>query len=328
MAIKTPSAGKTAQKKKVKRAKRDIHIRQGVQLGFLALFLLTVLQANYPFAPWIPPELFLWMDPLTAIVVQVAARAFIPMFLLSLIVLVLPFVLGRSFCGWVCPLGTLVDIGDRIVARRDRIGRKLRPFKTWALVAFLVAAVFGFSAVWLLDPLPLIWRTFGGAIFPGITWGLNAAFDTSLAWGYDPDWLFNTFDFLSLHVLPLKAHAVAGAWFIFVFFLVILGLSFFQRRFWCRNLCPLGALLGLLSKFSPLQRVVKSGTCTNCALCTKECKMGAIEDDFVTTEKSECIFCLNCAAQCRAGETVVRGRHGCGPDRRGDGQYRAGPGRA
>jgi polyferredoxin len=278
---------------------RSITIRRSTQIVFLALFVLTVLQATYPFRPWIPPELFLWADPLTALVVQLAGRFFDPIFLIALIVLLSPFVFGRAFCGWICPLGTTIDISDRYIAKKKYTSiRKYRPTKTIILVTMILFAVFGIQLSWLMDPLPILWRSFG-------TLGMAFFFllsDTILNGFYNagifPDTVLNIQDKISAYLFPVSTPRFLMLLLPFMIILGILLLSRISRRFWCRNLCPLGALLGLLSKFSPLQRVVNEESCTSCSVCQKKCKMDAIEDDFYVTEKSECILCLNCRKDC------------------------------
>ncbi len=247
------------------------------------------------------------MDPLAGLTTMFAAHKFLPWFLFGIAVLLLTLVLGRSFCGWVCPLGVMVDIADRLWAPKNqgKIGRtKLRPLKTWFLVFFVIAAISGVQFVWILDPIPLTWRTFGAVIFPGLTLGLNGFFNLLINLGANWDWLYESYDWFTFTITPLETHVITGWFVVAVMFVIILGLSAISRRFWCRRLCPLGALLGLVAKFSLLQRVVVEDTCTECGLCSKRCKMGAIEDDFETTEKSECILCLNCADDCRKGKTI------------------------
>ncbi len=287
--------------------KRTILLRKIIQIFALVLFLITVLQANYPFNPWIPPELFLWLDPLAGLTTMIAAREFIPWFLLSLIVLISALVVGRGFCGWICPLGTTIDITDKIIApkkkKKEIPTRKIRFLKTLFLLVFVIAAIIGWQFTWLFDPIPLLWRTFGAVIFPAVTWSANTSFNLLLDLGIEWDFLFDSYDFITLHVLPLENVAVTGAWIVAMFFLVILGLSKLSKRFWCRYLCPLGALLGLVGKVSFLQRYVESSSCTDCKKCVRHCKMDAIEDDYITTEKAECIFCLNCSAECTLGDT-------------------------
>jgi len=273
-------------------------IRKVVQISFLGLFILTVFQASYPFHPWIPPELFLWADPLTALITQLAGRFFDPIFLIALLVLLSPFIFGRAFCGWICPLGTTIDISDRYLTKKSKSTRKYRPVKTVLLFVFILFAVFGVQLSWLMDPLPILWRSFG-------VLGMSFSFlfaDTILNGLYDanifPDTVLDIQDNISAWLFPVSTPKFLMLLLPFIIIIGILALGKISRRFWCRNLCPLGALLGLLSKFSPFQRIVDKQACTSCSICQKKCKMDAIEADYINTEKSECIFCLNCREDC------------------------------
>ncbi len=281
---------------------RSIKIRRSVQLIFLGLFGLTVLQATYPFKPWIPPELFLWADPLTALVTQVAGRFFDPVLLIALLVLLSPFVFGRAFCGWICPLGTTIDISDRYLSKKKNIStRNYRPLKTIFLVIFLLLAVFGVQLSWFMDPLPILWRSFGvlgmAFFYLFINTILNGLYNINLF----PGRILDIQDSLSTYFFPVSTPKFLMLLLPFLIISGILLLGKISRRFWCRNLCPLGALLGLISKFSPFQRIVDADACTSCTICRKKCKMDAIEDDFISTEKSECILCLDCQDDCRPG---------------------------
>ncbi len=278
---------------------RKTTIRRIVQISFLGLFILTVLQASYPFQPWIPPELFLWADPLTAIVTQLAGRFFDPVFLIALLVLLSPFIFGRAFCGWICPLGTSIDISDKYLAKKKiKSTRKYRSVKTVLLIVFILFAVFGVQLSWLMDPLPILWRSFGvlgmSFFFLFTDTILNGLYDANIF----PDRILDIQDSISAWLFPVSTPKFLMLLLPFVIFLVILAMGKISRRFWCRNLCPLGALLGLLSKFSPFQRVVDEEACTSCSVCQKKCKMDAIEDDYIHTEKSECILCLDCREDC------------------------------
>lgn len=269
------------------------------QIFFFLLFTLTILQATYPFKPWIPPELFLWLDPLTALTTQIAGRFFDAIFLLALIVFISPLIFGRAFCGWVCPLGTMIDASDHILKPKKRNSyRKWRFLKIALLVGVIVLAICGVQYAWLLDPLPIAWRSLG-VIGMALFFLL---FDTILSGligiGVFPDALLNFQDKLIGYLFPVGNPSFNGLAAPLIIFLVILGLSRLSRRFWCRYLCPLGALLGLVARLSPLRRIVDSEKCTACGICQHNCKLDAIESDFVTTAKSECILCLNCKHDC------------------------------
>jgi ferredoxin len=98
-------------------------------------------------------------------------------------------------------------------------------------------------------------------------------------------------------------------WMIAIPFVLVLLLNIVERRFWCRYLCPLGALVGLASKFSWAKRFVNQKSCVKCGECASLCTMGAISDkrDF-TSDPAECIMCMDCAAPCpKAAITFPRG---------------------
>jgi MauM/NapG family ferredoxin protein len=98
-------------------------------------------------------------------------------------------------------------------------------------------------------------------------------------------------------MLSYQQPAFVFALFSLLMFLAVIGLIYVERRFWCRNLCPLGALLSLVSRFSVWGRRV-SDACITCSKCAQVCPMNAIGEDFHTTSAHECIQCVRCAAVC------------------------------
>ena len=81
-------------------------------------------------------------------------------------------------------------------------------------------------------------------------------------------------------------------------FLAVLLLEFWQPRFWCRNLCPVGALISLVSRFSLFKRQVNATECTNCGKCQRTCPMNAIPKQVLRTDYFQCTFCLECSSSC------------------------------
>ena len=263
-----------------------IRLRWAVQIAFLAVFIaLAILLA----VPEIGRPAWLLADPLVAVVTLVSSRTFFLPALWSLITIGATMFLGRAFCGWMCPLGTVLDLTDRFLWKRRRgpVVDELRPRARWkqfVLAAAVGASVVGVSAGLVFDPLVLFMRTAQIVLIPFLSWtGLSAL---QLA-RYLPGQ-----ELLSMPAIeepPLYAWTTATA----LVFAGIVALGRVERRFWCRNLCPLGAVLGWLGRTGLLKRYVE-GECTSCTRCARDCPMGAIPKDFTQTHRGECILCLNC----------------------------------
>jgi ferredoxin len=108
---------------------------------------------------------------------------------------------------------------------------------------------------------------------------------------------FHFRDLLRGNILPIMPNVFYASIVIASIFLAILSLGMIQRRYWCRHLCPLGALLGFASKWRLYRRTV-SDKCTECGICRKHCRMDAIPEDFHQTKHIECISCMDCQSIC------------------------------
>jgi len=106
------------------------------------------------------------------------------------------------------------------------------------------------------------------------------------------------YSFLKRSVLDFNVIIFTGHITIFIFFLFIIGLSVFARRFWCRSLCPLGAIYALTSSKALFSRVVNPEKCTSCLKCQQECRMDAIYDEGLGVKQNECILCFDCIRSC------------------------------
>ena len=297
--------------------------RRASQLLFFAGFVLAFAFAA-PFTHTrIPPDLFLRADPLLALSAVVSLRRLVlPLIWFALPVVALGLVLGRAFCGWVCPMGTAIDICERVLRIRGRRPSRApawRRVKFYLLIALLLTMLLpaahrsaaelgpsqtvGLSAVYLLDPIALLTRTFTWALLPPTQWANAMVGDTATAWSYSDfsdrhPWVLRALDPLQLASRRVgRPVHFRMALFGFLVFTSIIALGTVARRFWCRNLCPLGALLGVLGKASPL-RLAVSDRCTRCLRCVNECKMGAICEDPTQYRGPECIQCATCLAVC------------------------------
>ena len=274
-------------------------LRRISQLLFLALFFLLFLLATYPLTSRIPVDLFLRMDPLMGFSSAVAGRTFILKSLPAVLLLILAVLLGRFFCGWICPLGTTVDGFDNVI-RAKSVNREvpgLKWLKFGVLVFVLVAAVFSIQLAGYVDPIPLFTRTTVTFLYPLFALTTDGLTGFLMSFGFIEEAIFRVNASLRGVVLPIHMMAFSGSVLVALIFLGILSLGFLHRRFWCRNLCPLGALYGIFSKARWYRRRV-SDACTECGLCRKNCRMDAIGPDFKTTDHIECISCMDCQKIC------------------------------
>lgn len=268
-------------------------MRSTVQALFFILFCLLFFLAAYPMAHSVPVDLFLRIDPLIALSTFLASRELHAPLLVSFIVIAASLLFGRFFCGYVCPLGTVIDYSHRFLVHRKKTNAHypaLRNIKYYLAVALVACALFGFNLVYLFDPLSVLTRVFTFLVYPFSVLLLNTGLDV----------LRPLAEALRLVALSHK-HVMQPLFYMtFITLLVfsaLLALNFFTERFWCRNLCPLGALISICSRWGIFKRQV-SDACNRCMICYRECPMGAIADNPVHTRGGECFQCLHCAAVC------------------------------
>ncbi|MCJ7736576.1 MAG: 4Fe-4S binding protein, partial [Anaerolineae bacterium] len=245
-------------------------------------------------------DLFFRLDPLNASAAMLASRSWIPRLAPALATLVLTLIVGRVWCGWICPLGTLLDwVRFPAVARRSQsISPRWRQVKTLLLIGILAMALLGSLFLLLLDPLALLTRTMTTAVLPVLNHTVTSLEHTLYSLRFlRPlvDWMERV---LRGPVLPVTQPAFAHRLLIGLLFATILGLNALADRFWCRYLCPLGALLGLLSEVSILRPNIPTA-CNRCGHCVSSCPVDAIgSGDGYEIEPAECIVCMDCLAAC------------------------------
>lgn len=273
-----------------------IIVQSATLLGFLWLFLQTEYRGTDELA--YPVSLLFRLDPL-ALLAAVFAPGDSNLLLLwpAMLLLGLTFVFGRFFCSWLCPLGTLFDFIGAPIRRASTSFAGWPKAKYYLLASLTLASFCGLQLFGLLDPLSIFLRSLTLAINP--VWNLlaNGTFD----WLYQADlplvspaadFVYPLFrDRLLAFHQPVFLLSIFTA----VVLLLLILLEHLQPRFWCRNICPLGAVFGLCSRYSLLQRTPESD-CTDCQLCSTHCRMGAAADTAV--QSAECVRCLDCLDFC------------------------------
>jgi polyferredoxin len=281
-------------------------------LLFLALLVFTSLHSTRGGAGDIhlgaPVRLFFEWDPLIALTNALASHALYRGLLWSLVILVPTLFLGRFFCGWICPMGTLQHFVGNMPseAKRGRQRIESNRYKRWqtvkyaVLIAGLVAAFFGSMVIGWLDPFSLLVRSVGLSLLPAFNFAVRAAIapmeHSHLLWVRTMGESLHTA--LQAVVLDFRQTHFAQGVLLGILFLAILAASLRVTRFWCRSICPLGALLGAVSPWSIFGLHKEAATCDKCGRCLLHCQGGDDPIGGALWHKSECLMCMNCMDSC------------------------------
>lgn len=265
--------------------------RRASQIFFVALLVWfcvvsTLGDRFWQLRGW-PVNWLLDLDPLAGLATLLSTRTLYSGLLWGLATVGLTILLGRVFCGWLCPFGAMHQfvgwLGRRRRKMKERVeANRYRPaqrIKYYILAAFLAAAALapfgaGTLLIGLLDPLPLVYRSISLVVVP-------------LA------------DRLAGPVISPIPRFYEGAGLIAVVFGTALALNLWVPRFYCRFVCPLGALLGVLGRFA-LRRIGRTGEgCTGCLKCERNCEGACRPTGRIRI--SECVMCVNCLDDCAHG---------------------------
>jgi len=304
------------------KARYLLWLRRTCQCFFLILFVYLLIESRLPQDVYVnytvavssgedlrlnrPVTLFFKMDPLVGLTSLLSGSKLISGFVWGAGVLLLTIFLGRVFCGFVCPFGTINHFVGRpsrspkenpiVRSGQKRQGHKVKYF---ILLLILICAILGLNLAGIMDPISLLFRSMALAIVPGLGVGLRSMFDLMAQSGVK---LLNLLSYgaevLLAPVFGYEVKAYQTAWFIGLAFLGILFLNRLKTRFWCRVLCPLGALLGVFSRFSILKLIKHEGKCTQCMKCEAKCQGAASPLPGTDWETAECLMCFNCFDGC------------------------------
>jgi polyferredoxin/formate hydrogenlyase subunit 6/NADH:ubiquinone oxidoreductase subunit I len=326
---------------------RIVTVRR-ISQGFFLLLLLWFCLVSTMGAEWWqirgwPVSWFLELDPLVALGTMVSTHTLYRGLLWSLVTVGLTILLGRFFCSWVCPFGTIhhlvgflgnrgKPLAARVASNQYRRGQRIKYYlltflltaaagslmvgmvripaeRPVLLVAGATALLLGGAALALsrgaaiprryLVLLPVL---LGAWIGLGFVLPAERTLVTSLQTGLlDPIPLVQRS--LNLALLPLFGTATTlpryyeGAWLIGAVFLAAVFANLWVPRFYCRFVCPLGALMGVLGRFALWRIGRRSDACKGCQLCEAACE-GACEPT-AEIRISECVLCMNCVDSCR-----------------------------
>ena len=224
-------------------------MRRAVQILTFAAFVYLLFAGLQRLEPQPYANIFFRFDPLAALATMLAARAWLAPFALAFITLGLTLVLGRFWCGWICPLGTLLGwLRFRSARRPAGVPPAFRRVKYVLLGAIVVLAALANLTLLVLDPLSLLTRTVTTSVIPGFVYLVDALERLGMTWGPTVGLVTWVEDAFRGSVLPTIQPRYEQAVGLFLLLLALVLLNAFADRFWCRYLCPLGALLGLVGQ--------------------------------------------------------------------------------
>ncbi|MCX7045771.1 MAG: 4Fe-4S binding protein [Candidatus Sumerlaeota bacterium] len=275
---------------------RAAPLRRLIQVLALAAFLLLFFHTAFVYGhvfssdlisrrEWLPVEFFLWLDPLAGLAAAVAARAWNIALWGTLAIFAASLFFPRGFCGYLCPLGTLIDGFDSLIGRcslRYRFAARSpwRLLRYVILFAVLGGALGGAQVSGYVAAIPALTR---GLMFSG-GW-----LQLGLARGWQ-------------EVAPLD-----GAQYLsLALFALIFLLGFITPRFWCRHCCPTGAVMSLCATLRLTERKVMAA-CGGCGHCRENCPYDAVGDQF-HARPLDCASCQTCGGVCPQGAVTFEPR--------------------
>ncbi len=279
-------------------------VRRIAQIFFFVLFIWFCIVSTFGQSFWQlrgwPVNWFLQLDPLVAIGTVLTTRTLYSGLLWALVTVALTVVLGRFFCGWLCPFGAMhhfigyLGSGARSLREKINVNKYMRGqrIKYYVLLVLLCPAVAAFVSsigdfalfkfdeansvslmTGLLDPIPLVYRSVNFLLLP--------IADSSI------------------HLVSAAQRHYEGAWLTACVFFAALLLNLAIPRFYCRFVCPLGAFYGVLGRFALWRIGKKTAECNQCRLCDSRCE-GACEPAG-NIRTPECVLCFNCLYTCNDG---------------------------
>ena len=207
----------------------------------------------------------------------------------------LTLLMGRIYCSVICPLGVLQDIfgwfGKKAKKNRYSYSKPLNVLRYIMLGVLVIALVAGFGSVAaLLAPYSAFGRIASNLLSPIYLWGNNLL----AMWAESVD----SYAFYSAEVWFKGGLTFIVA---LVTLVALFVLAYRNGRTYCNTICPVGTVLGFLSKYSYLKPVIDTSKCNGCGLCAKNCKAACINSQNHEIDYSRCVVCLDCVDKCKKG---------------------------
>ena len=284
-------------RERTSRGFRLTRIRIAAQIIFFALFVLAVWATWTTRIEGYPVSRLLEINPLVSLTTFLSTGYIYRFLGWAMLLVAITLIFGRVFCNWACPYGTLHQFVGWLFDVRSNsqkiAGNRYHPLqylKFSFLIIFVVMASLGALQIGLLDPIVMMYRAVATFVAPASDLVVGRLEEPAGALG-----LHAVTD--ALKFAPGSDHRIfVGSFWVAVTFLFFVAMNLWKPRFFCRFVCPLGAMLGVLARKSlfRINRIVER--CTDCDLCLMHCE-GA-SDPQGQLRAGECFGCMNCLDDC------------------------------
>lgn len=215
-------------------------------------------------------------------------------FIVVLALLVLTLLLGRVYCSVICPLGIFQDIvswfSKRVTKKKKYNFSKEKKILRYSVLAAVLIAFFAGGTLLLsvLDPYSAFGRMTTHVFRPAYMAGNNLLAT-----------LFNHFQNYSLYSVNIYILSIFSLVIGIVTFVAIGFLAWKYGRTYCNTICPVGTILGFVSRYSFLKVQISEEACNNCGLCERKCKASCIDSKNSKIDYSRCVDCFDCLSVCK-----------------------------
>ncbi|MBQ6666926.1 MAG: 4Fe-4S dicluster domain-containing protein [Bacteroidales bacterium] len=209
--------------------------------------------------------------------------------------LLLTLLFGRVYCSVICPLGVLQDgfswLGGKVKKGRLRYRKPHTWLRYGILCLFVLLMLAGVhSLVMLIAPYSAYGRIASQLFAPLYAWANNGLAAVAEHYG--------SYAFYPVEVRTVGVSALVVAALTFV---IVAAWSFKSGRMWCNTICPVGTVLGFVSRFSLFKPIIDNTKCVHCGRCEKNCKASCVDSGNGLVDYSRCVGCMDCLEQCHAG---------------------------
>ena len=255
-------------------------------LATISFILITLLFLDFSGAlhAW-----FGWMAKLQLVPAMLASSIVI-----VVAIAVVTVLFGRIYCSVICPLGIYQD-GIAHIAEKRKKNRysfnRSKKYRYFIALAFFLLIVSDFTNIAIfIEPYSIFGRFVSNLFSP-----IYRLINNVLAY-FAERWNSYAFYHVDVYIKSLPIFIISIA-----YFLIITILAVVNGRWYCNNICPVGGVLGVISKFAIFKPHFDEEKCVSCGLCEKNCRCSAIDAKNHVIDYTKCVTCFNCVSGCKIG---------------------------